>query len=464
VGYKYNPFTGELDIVDGYVLPPEVPTQFDADTGSAIPANHVLNLFGTAAQGLVTSAAGDTVTFTVEDATTTQKGVSRLATDAEAIAGTINTNVVIIPSSLAAKLGAQTAKGIPYGAGSTSAIAWTAGLTDGQLVIGSTAGNPAAGAITSLGGTIDVTLGSNTINLETGGIIASSYETDAGTATPAAGILQILGGTGCATAGATNVVTINLDATVPLSFPTDSGTATPALNALSILGGTGCSTSGAGAIVTINLDASVATTYTANTGSAVPIANNLDVLGTGSIATSGATDTLTIGLTGLTNHSLLVGAGTATITNLGVATDGQLPIGSTGADPVLATLTAGTGIGIVNAAGSITISAAPAADNWVDQGSSTTIASNTNYFVTAAATLTLPASPVQGDTIVIDCDTADAVVIQANTGQFIRIGNVISGSAGTATNSLRGDAVTLTYRAATTTWHGRGVEGGWDVV
>lgn len=252
MGYKYNPFTGELDRVGLDVLPPEVPTEFDTDSGVAIPAANVLNLFGTAAQGLRTSGAGNTVTFTIDDATTTQKGVVRLATSAEAIAGTISTNVAIIPSSLTAKLGVQTAKGIAYGAGTSAALAWTSGLTDGQLVIGSTAGVPAAGQITSTGGTIVVSLGSNTVNLETAGSVATSYTTDSGSAVPALGILQILGGTGCSTAGATNVVTINLDATVPLSFPTDSGTATPALNALSILGTGGIATSAVGSTVTID--------------------------------------------------------------------------------------------------------------------------------------------------------------------------------------------------------------------
>jgi hypothetical protein len=59
----------------------------------------------------------------------------------------------------------------------------------------------------------------------------------------------------------------------------------------------------------------------------------------------------------VTNHSLLAGAASNGITSLGVATNGQLPIGSTGADPVLATLTAGSGITITNGAGSITIAA-----------------------------------------------------------------------------------------------------------
>lgn len=48
---------------------------------------------------------------------------------------------------------------------STGVPTWLA-LTDGQLVIGSTAGSPAAGSITSTGATISVSLGSNTINLE----------------------------------------------------------------------------------------------------------------------------------------------------------------------------------------------------------------------------------------------------------------------------------------------------------
>jgi hypothetical protein len=63
------------------------------------------------------------------------------------------------------------------------------------------------------------------------------------------------------------------------------------------------------------------------------------------------------GASTLTDHGILLGSGTGAITPLGVATNGQLPIGSTGADPVLATLTAGDGIDVTNAAGSISIAA-----------------------------------------------------------------------------------------------------------
>ena len=60
------------------------------------------------------------------------------------------------------------------------------------------------------------------------------------------------------------------------------------------------------------------------------------------------------GASSLTDHGLLLGSGTGAITALAEAADGQIPIGSTGNDCVLATITAGANIGITNAAGSIT--------------------------------------------------------------------------------------------------------------
>lgn len=98
---------------------------------------------------------------------------------------------------------------------------------------------------------------------------------------------------------------------------------------------------------------------------------------------------------------------------------------------------------------------------WIDQGTNTTLAINKGYFATAAVTLTLPAAPSQGDTVKIICDTASTVVLTANTGQTIRQGNLASSSAGTFTNSLRGDALELIYRAATTQWIALNGNGTW---
>ena len=112
------------------------------------------------------------------------------------------------------------------------------------------------------------------------------------------------------------------------------------------------------------------TTITGDSGGPLsPTAGNWTFTGgstgltfSGAVSTETLTGTLIVGNGGtgrttLTNHGLLVGAGTAAITQLGAATSGYLPIGSTGADPVLAPLTPGTGISITNGAGSITIAA-----------------------------------------------------------------------------------------------------------
>jgi fibronectin-binding autotransporter adhesin len=85
----------------------------------------------------------------------------------------------------------------------------------------------------------------------------------------------------------------------------------------------------------------IATTYTTDSGVATPSGNNLNVLGSGSITTSGAGSTLSTSLTGLTNHAVLVGAGTSTITKVGpTATAGQvLQSAGAAADPAFSTAT-----------------------------------------------------------------------------------------------------------------------------
>ena len=63
------------------------------------------------------------------------------------------------------------------------------------------------------------------------------------------------------------------------------------------------------------------------------------------------------GVATLTDGGLLLGSGTGAITALGVATNGQIPIGDGTTDPVLATLTGTTNqVTVTNGAGSITLS------------------------------------------------------------------------------------------------------------
>lgn len=59
--------------------------------GTAIPVGNNIDVVGTPAQGITSSAAGDTVTFTVQDATTVAKGVSSFdGTDFSVVAGVVS--------------------------------------------------------------------------------------------------------------------------------------------------------------------------------------------------------------------------------------------------------------------------------------------------------------------------------------------------------------------------------------
>jgi hypothetical protein len=83
----------------------------------------------------------------------------------------------------------------------------------------------------------------------------------------------------------------------------------------------------------------------------------------------------------LTQYSILLGSTSNEIANLGVASNGQLPIGSTGANPVLSTLTAGTGVSISNGAGSITINSVGGGMTWQTIGASGNLAINNGYLL-----------------------------------------------------------------------------------
>ena len=142
------------------------------------------------------------------------------------------------------------------------------------------------------------------------------------------------------------------------------------------------------------------------TAGTIILANGNNITTTGTVGPN----TATISLSGTTNHSLQLGNATGSLTSLGVATNGQLPIGSTGADPVLATLTAGTNITITNGAGSISIAANASSQvvnytgiAYVD--SAYTVLS-TDYYISAdvtggVITVLLPNAPATGRIFVV---------------------------------------------------------------
>lgn len=157
----------------------------------------------------------------------------------------------------------------------------------------------------------------------------------------------------------------------------------------------------------------------------------------------------------LTQHSLLAGGASNAITSLGVATNGQLAIGSTGADPVLATLTAGTGIGITNAAGSITINGVGGGLTWTDvTGTSQAAAVNNGYTANNAGvvTVTLPATAAYGSVIAVVGKGAGGWAVAQNSGQTIHFGsvNTTTGAGGSLASTNRYDVVYLLCTTANT--------------
>jgi hypothetical protein len=170
----------------------------------------------------------------------------------------------------------------------------------------------------------------------------------------------------------------------------------------------------------------------------------------------------------LTQHSLLLGgANNHTISNLGVATNGQLPIGSTGADPVLATLTPGTGISIANTAGAITINGVGSGLTWSVITASQNAAINNGYICNKAGVLilTMPGTAAVGSVIAaVNINTAaDTQFLSANPGQ-LNVGNVAAtANTGTVTSTQLFDVIYFVCTTANTTWCAFAVQGNWTI-
>lgn len=168
-----------------------VALQFDADTGSAVPAANILNVLGSAP--LTTTASGNTLTVESD--------------------GTI-------------------------------AVTYT---TDSGVA------TPSAGNINVFGATgIQVTGAGDTITIGPDGNLALSYYGNTGIATPALNVIEILGVGTLSVAASGNTLTISQDGTVATTYTCDSGSATPSSGNLNIVGDTGLSTSGSGSTVTVS--------------------------------------------------------------------------------------------------------------------------------------------------------------------------------------------------------------------
>lgn len=168
------------------------------------------------------------------------------------------------------------------------------------------------------------------------------------------------------------------------------------------------------------------------------------------------------GLATLTAHSVQVGAGTSVLTQIGVGSNGQCLLGSTGADPVFAALTSSAGT-ITYSVGAGTLNlevTTPAVDQltWTVITASTQAAAvNHGYICNYAGQLvvTLPATAAVGTLIsVTGMNTAAGWKVAQNAGQQIFFGTstTTSGTGGSLAGTNIYDVVQLVCNTANTTW------------
>jgi len=164
----------------------------------------------------------------------------------------------------------------------------------------------------------------------------------------------------------------------------------------------------------------------------------------------------TFSSTTTTLHSVLIGGAANAISNLAL-TNGQLAIGSTGADPSAAAITAGTGIGIVLGAGAITVNAVGGGLTWSVKGANTALVVNNGFISTTGAGISyaLPTTSAVGDTVALVLDGSTSWTITQGAGQSIRFGSssTTGGVGGSLASTAQGDAVEMVCSVANTKWN-----------
>jgi hypothetical protein len=159
----------------------------------------------------------------------------------------------------------------------------------------------------------------------------------------------------------------------------------------------------------------------------------------------------------LTQNSTLLGGAANAIASPGVATNGQLVIGSTGVTPVLATISAGAGINVTNGAGTISVGVVGGGTTWTDvSGISQAIAVNNSYTANNAGlvTLTLPAASAYGSVVEVSGKGAGGWLIAQNAGNTIVFGSSSStpGIGGSVASTGQFDTVRLVCTVVDSIW------------
>jgi hypothetical protein len=251
--------------ISGNIPTPETNLTFITENGNATSSGNTITVLGT--PNIITSGAGSTITIGIDDTTNNAVQIGNVA-------------------------GGLTS--LPLG-------------TDGQVLIGATGGTPLFANITSVGGSVMIVEGPNSLNLEATGT------------------------------------------TSPIAFITENGTAMTVAGMITFTGNPNIKTSGSGSTVTVGLDDSIVVPGTVTVNSGVIITGGgLSVIGTVTFGSLGA-GVLSTNASGVvsanatTNHAVQIGNASGNLTSIPVGTNGQVLIAATGADPAFATLTSNNG-------------------------------------------------------------------------------------------------------------------------
>lgn len=169
----------------------------------------------------------------------------------------------------------------------------------------------------------------------------------------------------------------------------------------------------------------------------VPTAGNINLSGSGSLATTGSGSTATVALTGLTNHALLAGAGTSTVTKLPLGVNGTILAGVTGADPAftatpsgLTSLAAGTLAATTTVTAGTTITATLGAITATNGNFVKGTAGNKDVYTSVATTTTAGAN--SAGTVTLVGGTATVATTAVTAGSKIRWSRQGIGATGAA--------------------------------
>ena len=202
---------------------------------------------------------------------------------------------------------------------------------------------------------------------------------------------------------------------------------------------------------TIALAGSSAQTFNGDSGTATPSAGAITFTGsTTGLTFAGAAATMTLG-------GILVPANGGTGTSTPPSA-GQIPIGTSGNVYTPAAINSGTGIVVANGSGSITVSATGGGVATATiAGTTQTAVVSTRYIALNAGqtTLTLPTTYAVGDVIYLVGSTANTGgwIIQANTGDTVRVNNSTTSAGGTVTSTaVAGQCIELVCDVANVSW------------